>query len=377
MKLCFLSHEYPKHGLNPGGIGIFLKTLAPELVRFGNKVTVLGANNSNSYEEYWDQGVRVIRIPNPKIPVVNWWVLSRRLKKKIIEIAPDIVEGSELSFAFLSKIPGAKKVIRLHGGHHFFAEAEERKIDAWKGYQEKRSFKNADAFIAISDYVRNHTSSMLSFHGKPVVLIRNIVDTNRFYFSPKSSNPNPRSLIFLGTVCEKKGVGNLVKAIDLVRAAYPEVHLGIYGRDWEFPDGRSYKALIRNQIRGDLEKHISIHDAIPHDQVPGIYRSAEICIFPSFMETQGLVAPEAMAMGKIVIFTNKGPGPETIQHGVNGYLCDPHDVHSIVEAIEEAFESSDRKEELAGAARARVLDLFGIEKNLDENIRFYRKILHG
>lgn len=377
MKICFLSHEYPKPGLNPGGIGIFLKTLAPELVKSGNEVVVLGANNEKNYEEYWDQGVRVIRIANPKIPLINWWVLAKSLKRKIIEIAPDIIEGSELSFAFLSNLNGIKKLIRLHGGHHFFAEAENRKINPWKSYQEKKSFKSVDGFIAISDFVKQHTSTLLSFNNKPVTLIRNIVDTEKFYFAPYSTNSNPHSLIFVGTVCEKKGVENLVKAIDLVRNKYPKVHLAIYGRDWYFPDGRSYKEYIRNQISESLAKHITIHDPVPHDQIPEIYQSAEFCIFPSLMETQGLVAIEAMAMGKMVIFTDRGPGPETIQHGINGFLCNPLDITSIAESIQMAFESIGNKESIGKSARARIQELFGIENNLEKNLQFYKSVLNG
>jgi glycosyltransferase involved in cell wall biosynthesis len=377
VKLCFLSHEYPKSGLNPGGIGVFLKTLAPELVKQGHEVTVLGANNNNYYEEYWDQGVRIIRIANPKIVGINWWLIAQKINKKIFELSPDIVEGSELSFAFLSKIPNVKRIIRLHGGHHFFAESENRKINLWKGYQEKKSFKNADAFIAVSDYVKKHTSSMLSFHGKPVALIRNVVDTDKFYFSPLSSNPNPYSLLFAGTVCEKKGIRNLVEAIKLLKPTYPMIHLDIYGRDWFFPDGKSYKNLIKDLIKGDLEKHITLHEPVSHNQIPEIYKSAEICIFPSLMETQGLVAPEAMAMGKIVIFTNQGPGPETIKHGVNGFLCNPRDITNIAAVIEEAFGCLDRKLQLANAARSRVLELFNMKNNLIQNIRFYSQVLHG
>ena len=58
------------------------------------------------------------------------------------------IEGAELSFAFLPKIKDIKYVIRLHGGHHFFAVAENREINKWKGFQEKRSFKKADAIIS-------------------------------------------------------------------------------------------------------------------------------------------------------------------------------------------------------------------------------------
>lgn len=377
MKLCFLSHEYPKPGLNPGGVGVFLKTYLPELAKLGHEVTVLGANNSNSYEETIDNGVRIVRVPNSKLPGINWWLIARKLKNKILELAPDIVEGSELSFAFLPKLPTTKYVIRLHGGHHFFSESEHRKIDPWKGFQEKKSFKKADGFIAVSEYVKNHTEKYLSFHSKPISLIRYFINISSFKFSPKSNNPNPYSLVFVGTVCEKKGVGNLVKAIQIVKEKYPLVQLDIYGKDWFFPNGVSYKELIKKQLTGDLKERVKIYDPVPHEKIPDIYSSAEYCIFPSFMETQGLVAPEAMAMGKVVIFTDKGPGPETIEHGVNGFLCNPLDFNSIAETIQLAFESSSRKEEISWAAFQKVKEVFGIENNLISNLSFYENLIHG
>lgn len=380
MNICFLTHEYPKPGLNPGGVGVFLQNFLPELVKKGIKVTVLGANNSDTFEDIMVDGVRIIRIPNPKIIGFNWWLIARGINQKIQEIHEekplDLIEGSELAFAFLKKLNGVKFIIRLHGGHHFFAEAENRKVQYWKGFQEIRSFKKADGFIAVSEYVYVHTGKLLSFYNKPVKKIRYGINTHKFNFQPDTLNPNPHSLVFVGTVCEKKGVGNLVLAIFEVIKKFPNVHLDIYGKDWFFPNGKSYKDMIREKIKGDLKSHIQIHDPVPHEKIPEIYRSAEICIFPSFMETQGLVAPEAMAMGKIVIFTVKGPGPETIQHGVNGFLCNPLEVSSIVETIEEAFNSLHRKDELSLAARKTVQENFRFHKILDENISFYNEIIN-
>ena len=67
-----------------------------------------------------------------------------------------------MSLAFLPKIKEIKYLIRLHGGHHFFAESEKRKINKWKGFQEKRSFKKADAFIAVSQYVNQEIEYFIS-----------------------------------------------------------------------------------------------------------------------------------------------------------------------------------------------------------------------
>lgn len=381
MNICFLTHEYPKPGLNPGGVGVFLKTYLPVLAKNGINVTVLGANNSNALEDTVVEGVRIIRIPNPKIKGINWWFIAKGLNQKLQEIhaeSPlDIVEGSELAFAFLEKPKGVKFIIRLHGGHHFFAESENRKIQLWKGLQEKRSFKKADAFIAVSEYVKVHTGNLLSFDNKPVRKIRYGIDTDKFNFSSDAINSNPHSLVFVGTVCEKKGVKNLVLAIDRVKDQFPNVHLDIYGKDWYFSNGDSYKEMIREMIKGRLESHIQLHDPVPHDQIPEIYESAEICIFPSFMETQGLVAPEAMAMGKLVIFTDKGPGPETIQHGIDGFLCNPLEVSSIAEAIREAFQALGRKKEISLAARKTIEENFGFSIILKENIDFYNQVIHA
>ncbi|SDA77961.1 Glycosyltransferase involved in cell wall bisynthesis [Algoriphagus alkaliphilus] len=381
MNICFLTHEYPKPGISPGGVGVFLNTFLPVLVKKGIQVTVLGANNSNALEDNVVEGVRIIRIPNPKIKAINWWFIAKGLNQKLQEIHAktplDIVEGSELAFAFLEKPKGVKFIIRLHGGHHFFAESENRKIEFWKGFQEKRSFKKADAFIAVSEYVKAHTNKFLSFNDKPVMKIRGGIDCEKFSFSPDSVNPNPHSLVFVGTVCQKKGVKNLILAIDQVKDQFPNVHLDIYGKDWYFSNGDSYKEMIREMIKGRLESHIQLHDPVPHDQIPGIYESAEICIFPSFMETQGLVAPEAMAMGKIVIFTDKGPGPETIRHGIDGFLCNPLEVSSIAETIREAFEALGRKQEISRAARKTIQENFGFEPVLHENLSFYNQVINA
>jgi hypothetical protein len=102
-----------------------------------------------------------------KVKGLAWYFNSKNIAKTITEIHKknpiDIIEGAELSLAFLPKIKEIKYVIRLHGGHHFFAEGENRGINGWKGFQEKRSFKKADAFIAVSNYVKSHTAKYLSY----------------------------------------------------------------------------------------------------------------------------------------------------------------------------------------------------------------------
>ncbi len=382
MHICIVSHEYPKKGYAHGGIGSFLKTIAPRLVANGIQVTVVGLNYTNVYEYEEDHGVKVYRLSYFNKRGFGWYFGAKAISKKIAEIHQvnpvSIVETSELGLAFLDKIPSIKYIIRLHGGHHFFAEAENRKIKFWKGFQEKRSFKKADAFIAISNYVKSHTEKYLSYHNKIVELIHNPIDTN--FFSPIACAVDRFSIVFVGSVCEKKGVRQLVQSFPIVKEKYPQATLEIYGRDWFFPDGSSYIEMLKREelpALGTLAKDIHFHGLINYHEVPQKYARAHVCVFPSHMETQGLVAPEAMAMQKMVIFTNKGPGSETIQELVTGLLCDPLNPKDIAQKILWVFDNENQVASIEKRAREYILEKYALEVIVQKNTTFFNRLIQS
>lgn len=379
MHICIITHEYPKPGFPHGGIGSFLKTLAPKLVEQGIKVTIVGLSYDYSYDYQEDRGVQVYRLGYKNVKHLGWYFGIKAISKKIAEIHKvnpiDIVEASELGLAFLNKIKGIKYIIRLHGGHHFFAESENRKINRWKGFQEKISFKNADGFIAISNYVKNHTEKYLSFHNKPIAYISNLIDTD--FFSPLDMPIQKYSIVFMGSVCEKKGVRQLIQSFPFVKEKFPFATLEIYGREWLFPDGSSFTDLLKTQEiskLGTIQKDIHFHGQVNYEGVPEKYSKAQVCVFPSHMETQGLVAPEAMAMKKVVVFTKKGPGPETIKEYETGLLCDPFNPKDIAEKIVWVFSNVQQSDEISSKARQSVLEKYSPEVIVQMNIDFFKSI---
>ena len=380
MHLCLITHEYPKSGFAHGGIGSFIKTLAPKLVEQGFMVTVVGLSYdyNEDYEE--DQGVRIFRLGYQNVKRFGWFYGWKAMNKKIAAIHKenpiDIIESAELELAFLTKLSGIKYVIRLHGGHHFFSESEHRKIDFWKGFQEKLSFKKADAFIAVSNFVKAKTNEFLSFHDKPVAMINYPIDVD--FFKPKNSVVKKYNIVFAGSVCEKKGVRQLIQSFPLVKEKFPDAALEIYGRDWNFPNGKSYiKMLQETEIPklGNSAKDIHFHGRVNYEVIPEIYAQAQVCVFPSHMETQGLVAPEAMAMEKLVLFTNQGPGPETITNLENGLLCNPFIPEDIANQINWAFSNEEKVAVICKKARQSVLEKYSAALIVQKNIDFYTKLI--
>lgn len=379
MHVCFLTNEYPKEGFPHGGLGSFVKTMAEALVLNGVQVSVIGLNYTLSYEEEKLNGVRVIRVKKSKVKGLAWYFNSKAITKTIANLHQtnpiDIVEGAELSFAFLPKIKKVKYIIRLHGGHHFFAEGENRGINRWKGYQERLSFQKADAFIAVSKYVKTHTEKYLSYHNKPIEVIFNPINT--VLFKPLNTEVEPSNITFAGTLCEKKGVRQLIQAFSLVKEKFPNAVLNLYGRDWLFPNRCSYIKMLQEQELpklGEIAQDIVFHGPIANQEIPNAYAKAAVCVFPSHMETLGLVAPEAMAMGKAVVFTNLGPGPEVITDGETGLLCNPHDPNDIAEKLISLLENPKLAMEMGARARVAVLQQFEISTIVQENINFYTKI---
>ncbi len=258
----------------------------------------------------------------------------------------------------------------------FLLNPENRKINKWKGFQEKRSFKKADAFIAVSNYVKNHTAKYLSYNSNKITQISNPINTDLFF--PINSKVSENKIVFAGTVCEKKGVRQLIQSFPIVKKKFPNATLDIYGRDWLFPDKSSYIKMLQEteliKIK-EISDSICFKGAIPYDQIKFRYSEAEVCVFPSHMETQGLVAPEAMAMEKFVVFTELGPGPETIKNYETGLLCNPHDPEDIAEKILWVFNNKEKSIEIAKKARVFVLEKYYLNNIVQKNIQFYKTLI--
>lgn len=373
MNIVFLSHEYATWA--PGGVGTFLRTFGRTLAANEHSVTVLGVGKSISEENMEDEGVKLIRLPknNTKLPnfLYNRKVINKRLKELHEQQPIDIIESAELGQAIISRSHPAKKVIRLHGGHHFFSEAEKRGINWRKGLLEKKSFAKADGFIAVSNYVKTHTANYLSYHNKPVTIINYPINTS---LTPPQVAVKPNHILFAGTVCEKKGVRELIEGFKIVREKKPEMVLDLFGRDWLYPDGSSYINTLQSNYDSSYFENVVFHGSVSREELDIRYAEASFCIFPSHMETQGLVSLEAMLLKKPVIFSNYGPGPETIEHMKTGLLCDVYKPEDIAEKILWCINNPEQAKQLGIAAEKVVKVKYDKNTILEKNIAFYTSL---
>ncbi|WP_407030706.1 glycosyltransferase family 4 protein [Polluticaenibacter yanchengensis] len=382
--ICFIADEYPLPGLVIGGIGSFLFNICSKLVERNIQVTIIGFYKVE--EDYVEtNGINIHCLKNSQGGrFLKWYYKSDKIQKKIEEVHAknpiSYVEGGDMDLAFVKKIPGIKYGIRMHGGHHFYSKYENKPLNKWKAFQEKLSYKKADVFIGVSQFVIDETAKVLNLDGREVYLINYPINTEKF--KPVDNIAVEKySLMFAGTVCEKKGIRQLILALPAILEKYPQTTLNIYGKDWFFPDGSSYINYLKKDIIPQLQElafqNIIFHGPVSIREIPRKYAAAHVCVFPSHMETLGLVAPEAMAVEKLVVFTKEGPGPEVIEPYKTGLLCDPHDPEDIAAKIIWYFDHENETSEIGRNARQSVLNKFGLDHVVEQNLQFLNKLINN
>jgi len=377
MHIVFLTNEYPAGKLAHGGIGSFVQNLARNLVLHKIQVSVVGIAVNGSKEKELDNGVEIHRIKQSAKKYGKFLFNSLAIRKKLKEINSikpiEIVEGAELSFAFLPKKTGYKKVIRMHGGHHFFAVTLHKKPALWRSFQEITSFKKADALIAVSNYVGETTKELVQFKS-PYTTIYNFIDLHRFKNSNKESFEN-NSIVFIGTICEKKGVQQLVEAFQYIKEKIPTAKLHLVGRDWTSKTIKSYISYLKTLIGSEHLNDIIFHGSVSYETIPTILEKAHVCVYPSHMESFGLTVVEAMAMEKPIVFSDIPPFKEIITDAVSGLACNPMDATDIAEKILILLENKGLALRFGIKARVAVLEKFEIATLVERNIQFYKSIL--
>ena len=378
MHIVFLTHEYPKKGLNSGGVGSFVKFLAESLV-LNIQVSIVGINNKyeNEYEKVND--VSIYRIEKSKWKFGKFIHNTIRIKKKLREINDvikiDIVEGSELSFAFLPLKTNYTKVIRMHGGHHFFSLELNSKPAFWRSYQERKSFYKADAFIAVSNYVGNQTKKYLDLDFN-FETIYNSVNTEKFKPS-LVNNTKKNSILFVGTICEKKGIKDLILAMKIVLNEFPDAKLNVVGRDWYFKNGDSYINFLKTHIlTSDIIDSINIIGPIPHEEIPIIIDETEICVYPSHMEAMPIAWLEGLAKGKPIVGTNIGPGREAILDRETGLLAMPFSEKDLADKIIYLLKNKEEAIKMGESARKDILFRFNSKSIVNKNLNFYNSLIN-
>lgn len=389
LHVVFLCDEYPP--AMHGGVGTMNQLLARRLAVLGQRVTVIAIHPDSAdpkggqpierlegedREIAGGEAVRVIRLRfrGSVLPdaIARSLQVERELRALHGRRAIDVVEGPEVYFGGgLGRAPW-QRLIRMHGGHHFFHHAAGRPTVPSRSLLERRSFRRADHLCAVSRFVAEETRRLLRLGDRPIEIIPNPIDAQTV--QPVPGKRRPGRIVFAGSLAEKKGVFQLVDAFTMLAEERRAIELILFGRDVAQTDGRSTRAALESRIPPALATRVHFRGAVPRSELIQELQSAEILAYPSHMEALPLAWLEGMSLGKPVLASQAGPGPEVIDHGRTGLLCDPHDSASIADGLKRLLDDAPLRERLGRAAREEVLARFSLDHLAGVNLDYYRRL---
>jgi glycosyltransferase involved in cell wall biosynthesis len=192
---------------------------------------------------------------------------------------------------------------------------------------------------------------------------------------PESQRFPDGFLLFFGRFSEKKGTVYLVRALPKLLESYPGLGLVLIG------DGPEKTRLMEEVTRLRLEQSVCFLGRRPHEDIVQYLHACRAAVVPSIVdsrgETEGMptVVMEAMAAGVRVVGSAVNGIPDIIQHGINGWLCEPKNPGDLASKILLALQDEGSSEVVAQAVATASRNEWS--QVAEEYAEAFRRVLGG
>lgn len=318
-------------GDTAGGISTHLWALARNLARRGHDVAVLADNVR--FSEPWPARVegidvfgtagfagsrRLAALPGragravPRIKAHfgrgwSWrWVASKAAAFAAAQAAfsPDVVHvhAPEARFPYAAFLSRAPVVATVHSIHYIEFAPRDRK-EAHRALVE-RNLALASDLIFVSRYVEAQYAALFP-EAMPRIrryVLPNPIDATRYRPVPAPDArarlglaADERVLLFVGALIPRKDPASLLEAVAVLRDRGRAVRALVVG------EGPELESLRRLACERGIEGAVRFEGVRPAEELSDYYSAADLFVFPSRMESFGLVYLEALLCGRPVV----------------------------------------------------------------------------
>ena len=366
-------------GRETGGMNVYVREVAAHLARLGIAVDVFTRRSSTTEAEIREiaqhDGGAIARLVQ-----ITAGPRSRVEKEEMLPFTAAFADGVEAfcaredltydviySHYWLAVEAGALLAERWDVPHaamfHTLAEVKLRarasesepreRIDA-----ERRQVAGLDRIVAATEHERRLLTQIYRVPTSRVSVVPLGVDLDQF--APRSQvearaalgiAPDERMVLAIGRMEPLKGFDILIRAIAQL-SDRRNIVLSIIGGDERA--SRELDALRAVATEVGVTDAVRFLGARPHEELPAYYNAADVVAVPSFYESFGLVAVEAMASGVPVVASRVGGLASTVADGRTGYLIPWRCPEPFAEKIELLLRNEELRRALGQAAAARM-----------------------
>ena len=177
-------------------------------------------------------------------------------------------------------------------------------------------------------------------------------------------------LLFVGRVAHEKNIGFLLQVVDRVRKDIPEVLFLIAG------EGPAREGLEHEVGKLGLSGNIKFIGYLDRNtELNSCYHSADIFVFSSRTETQGLVLLEAMAQGVPVVSTAEMGTRDVLREGAGVWIAE-EELEDFSGKVIKMLQDQDARARLGEAGREYACG-WSSGKQAERMLDFYQSVIQS
>lgn len=340
--------------MNDFGIGTYLRNLIRYLPRVDDvhEYYVLCYRQDEDLLRSLSTVVRPVFVTPANYSVSEHISLPLAIRK----IGAHLFHSPHYVLPMLTRCPS---VVTIHDVIHllFPQYLPSRSAVHYARYMIGRALRKARIVMTVSNASKRDIESLFEVDGKKIRVIPNGIDAalteeldpeaverirRRFQLSG-------RHALFVGNIKPHKNVERLIGAFAKLREdpAYADVTLIVVGDEIS-----KYPSLRRAVERHRVRANVRFFGFVPERTLVGLYRVADVFVFPSLYEGFGLPPLEAMANGTPVVTSSISSLPEVV--GDAALTVDPYNIDEIANAMRSLLSDVSLRERLIAAGRERA-----------------------
>lgn len=371
-------------GKDTGGMNVYVRDLTRQLGRMGYHVDVFTRSQDEHVPHIVHDlgfGNRVVHVPaGPEVPMP---------KERLMEYFPEFIAGV-MDFAnkkgiqydiihshyWMSGVIGhalkqAWHVPLIHMFHTLglmkqrVARLPGEAEGEYRITGENSVIRSADRIVAATQAELAQLQWLYQAQAHKVVIIPPGVDLERFYPISKDEAKDfvgipqrERTLLFVGRIEPLKGVDTLIDALAILRRQDICVSLMLIGGDPFVEPGKADPEMARlKQILAEhtcqqpcLQELVTFLGKRSQDTLPYYYSAAEAVVMPSYYESFGMVALEAMACGTPVVASEVGGLAFLVQDGKTGFTVPVGDAQALADSLAVLLKNPDLRDQMGKQA---------------------------
>ena len=261
---------------------------------------------------------------------------------------------------YLKVVKRAKKkaIVHIHGAKYliFYGNLSEKRKKMVVDF-----LKSADMVVALSDDWKEKFEK--TFGLTNCVSLPNGIDVEEFSEAVCPPEDHINSFLLLGRLGERKGVYDLINAVETALKTNPELHVVLAG-DGEID---KVKSLIAQK---KLESHIAVPGWVDPKGKIELLKKCSTVVLPSYNEGLPMSVLEGMASGKAIISTTVGAIPEVVKPE-NGILITPGDVKALSEALVKLSTDAKAVRQMSKANIEKIDAMFSMKRMHEKLSEYY------